>query len=61
MAGNTDIVNYLKVYKIKSPFYLERRLFVQFKTNDISVVSQQLIEVLLLQIHWLRIFHLYYA
>ena len=23
MAGNTDIVNYLKVYKIKSPFYLK--------------------------------------
>lgn len=58
MAGNTDIVNYLKVYKIKSPFYLKGG-FCSIKTNDISVVSQQLIEVLLLQIHWLQTFHLY--
>ena len=31
MAGNTDIVNYLKVYKIKSPFYLKRRLLFNLR------------------------------
>lgn len=60
MAGNTDIVNYLKVYKIKKPLLFEKG-FCSIKTNDISVVSQQLIEALLLQTHWLQIFHLYYA
>ena len=31
MAGNTDVVNYLKVYKIKSPFYWEKRLLFNLR------------------------------
>ncbi len=59
MAGNTEVVNYLKVYKIKKPLLLGKEAFVQFRTNDIFAAFQQLIEDFLLQIHWLQTFYLY--